>query len=280
MLVDASMLDRIEAIRHLPHHVVIVAADREAERALGRGVHVSMANVVDSAARFGILQAACELACARFTSVHRWRNLMRRNRELDELIRIGMALMNEHDRGVLLHKILEVGKRFTESDAGVLILVEKNEGAAPVLRLALHEFDSLVDVTGIMDETVRIDNSSIVGHAALTGETLVVADAYDLPPGAGFESSPEFDKRYGYHRRSMLIVPMIDQLKHVVGVLVFVNRKSQRDAIIRTKEDADRYVIPYTAREVRLAQSLAGEAAVSIENARLYEQIERTLESL
>ena len=38
-------------------------------------------------------------------------------------------------------------------------------------------------------------------------------------------------------------------------------------------------VIPYSAREVRLAEALAGEAAISIENARLYAQIEHTLES-
>jgi HD-GYP domain-containing protein (c-di-GMP phosphodiesterase class II) len=39
-------------------------------------------------------------------------------------------------------------------------------------------------------------------------------------------------------------------------------------------------VLPYTAREVSLARSLASQAAVSIENARLYAQIERILESV
>ena len=53
-------------------------------------------------------------------------------------------------------------------------------------------------------------------------------------------------RRFGYHRRSMLVVPMIDQLGHVVGVLVFVNRKTDPNAKIRTKEDADRYAIAYT----------------------------------
>jgi HD-GYP domain-containing protein (c-di-GMP phosphodiesterase class II) len=77
----------------------------------------------------------------------------------------------------------------------------------------------------------------------------------------------------------MLVVPMVDQLGHGVGVLLFVNRKSDPNAKIRTKEDADRHVLPYSAREVRLAEALAGEAAVSIENVRLYAQIEHTLES-
>src|SRR4029077_11664823 len=64
-----------------------------------------------------------------------------------------------------------------------------------------------------------------------------------------------------------------------VGVLLFINRKTDPAAKITSKEAADQYVVPYTARDVRLAHSLASHAAVSIENAELYAQIERTLES-
>ena len=188
--------------------------------------------------------------------------MVRLNRELEELMRIGAALMYERDRNVLLHKILVVGKRFTESDGGGMILTERREGEPPILRLALYEFDSLPDLPDITGRTLPIDNSSIIGHAALTGKTVVVADAYELPSDADFENSREFDREYGYRRRSMLVVPMVDQLGHGVGVLLFVNRKSDPNAKIRTKEDADRHVIPYSAREVRLAEALAGEAAV------------------
>jgi GAF domain-containing protein len=89
----------------------------------------------------------------------------------------------------------------------------------------------------------------------------------------------EFDERYGYRRRSMLVVPMVDQLDHVLGVLVFVNRKTDPTARITSKEAADRYVIPYSDREVRLVRALASQGAVAIENVKLYAQIERTLES-
>jgi len=77
----------------------------------------------------------------------------------------------------------------------------------------------------------------------------------------------------------MLIVPMIDRVDHVVGVLLFVNRKSERSAIIRNKADADRYVLPYTSREVQVARALASQAAISIENTKLYAQIENMLDN-
>lgn len=77
----------------------------------------------------------------------------------------------------------------------------------------------------------------------------------------------------------MLAVPMLTQRGDVLGVLFFINRKSVRSATIRTVDDADRYVRPYTDRQVRLAHSLASMAAVSMEATQLHDQIEQMLES-
>ena len=124
-----------------------------------------------------------------------------------------------------------------------------------------------------------MDETSIIGHAALIKQPVVIADAYDLPATRTSSMNAEFDERYGYRRRSMLVVPMVDQLDHVMGVLLFINRKTDPTARITSKEAADRYVVEYSDREVRLARSLASQAAVAIENTKLYAQIERTLES-
>jgi HD-GYP domain-containing protein (c-di-GMP phosphodiesterase class II) len=88
-----------------------------------------------------------------------------------------------------------------------------------------------------------------------------------------------FDRRYGYRRRSMLVLPLLDQLDRVLGLLMLVNRKTDANAKITTKAIADRYVIEYASREIRLARILASLAAAAIENAKLYVQIETTLES-
>src|SRR5690606_4875869 len=50
-------------------------------------------------------------------------------------------------------------------------------------------------------------------------------------------------------------------------------------ARITDEEAADRWVLPYTDREVRLVQALAGQAAVSLENSRLHREIENIFES-
>ena len=277
LLVDASMLDRIGRLHRLARRAILVAADAEAERVLGDRAHASVAGFREPADRRPFLRVACQFACSRTTAARRREQIARANREIRELHRIGMALMQERDETALLHRIVELGKRLTQSDAGGLLLAETDEDNRPRLRLVLYEFDSLPDIQ--IEWILAIDHSSIVGHAAATREPVVVADAYQLPPGAGFVVEPSLQERYGYRKRSMLIVPMIDHRDHMVGVLVLMNRKSDPKAKILSKEAADQYVIPYTDREVRLARALAGQAAVSMETVQLYEQIERSLES-
>ncbi|MGH7578370.1 MAG: HD-GYP domain-containing protein [Longimicrobiales bacterium] len=199
-------------------------------------------------------------------------------RELHALRRIGTELMLERDREALLNRIMERGKWLTNSDGGALLLLEKDAHGAPQLHLWITGVDSLPDLPPLTAESVPVDQTSIIGHACLSRKPLVIDDAYALPSDAGFERNTEFDRRFGYHIRSMLIVPMIDHRDQLVGALVFVNRKTRRDATIRSKEAADRHVLPYRRRQVRLARSLAGDAAVLIENAQLYAQVEHLLE--
>ena len=71
---------------------------------------------------------------------------------------------------------------------------------------------------------------------------------------------------------------MKDHRDRVVGVLQLINRKRDPRAVIRNDEDAGAQVLSYGDREVEIVHSLAGQAAVSIENGRLYRDIENLFE--
>jgi HD-GYP domain-containing protein (c-di-GMP phosphodiesterase class II) len=279
LVVDASMLARRDILRRLPRRVVFVAADDEVQAALESRVRISIAGVTDDVGRNRVLDAACVLSCARLAGVRIRRRLASRKLEFRELSRIGMALMLERDHDALLRQIVDQGKRLTESDGGSMLLAETDARGVTYLRVALARFDNLPE-SELGRHIITIDDSTIAGHAARTREPVAVADAYDLPADTPFGTDPRFEQIYGYHRKSVLAVPMLDHVGRLVGVLAFVNRKSDPGARIQTREDADRYVLPYTAREVSLVRSLASQAAVSIENNRLYAQIEEILESV
>ena len=206
------------------------------------------------------------------------RRLALANRELREVHRIGIELMHERELPVLLHRIVSAAKSLTASDGCALLLADQDSTPSELV-LDRYEFDFLSASVPI-GARLSIDDSSIAGHAARIRQPIVVADAYKLPRGAAFALDPSFDERHGYRRRSMLFVPMVDHLQHLVGLFILVNRKSDPRAHITSEDAADRFVLPYTRREVRLARALAGQAAVSIENARLYAQLRRTLDSI
>ena len=194
--------------------------------------------------------------------------------QLQELNKIGMALMSERDPQKLLGLILTQARRLSESDAGSLYLVESDKDGTGRLHFLRSQNDTLPHLPS-PDFTLPLDESSIAGHVALTGKPLVLADVYEMPAELPFSfNRAAFDEKYGYRAKSMLVVPMVDHKDRVVGVLQLINRKSEPGAAIRTDEDSDRWVLPYTDREVAIVQSLAGQAAVSIENGRLYQNIE------
>ncbi len=200
-----------------------------------------------------------------------------RSREIGELTRIGVALGTERDLKTLLELILTQARRVTASDAGSLYLVEPTENGAKRLRFRLAQTFSKPEAP-FVEFTIPVDRTSLAGNAATTGEPLVIDDAYSLPPDVEYTINRSFDERYGYRTKSMLVIPMKDHKEDVIGVLQLINRKRDGDAVLATPVEVEEQVLPYTKRTVELVTALAGQAAVAIENSRLYADIERLFE--
>ncbi|MBN2010815.1 GAF domain-containing protein [candidate division KSB1 bacterium] len=211
------------------------------------------------------------------------KKLTLQTQELHELNNIGIALSAERDPDSLLELILHKSREITHADAGSLYLVEKRSGVAydqqnyfadKQLRFKLAHCDS-VDV-GFTEFVMPIQSHSIAGHVALSGQVLNIPDVYELTENSGFSHNRSFDESIGYRSKSMLVIPMKTHKDEIIGVLQLINRKRHWDAIIDTIESNEREVIAFDEKCTDLASSLASQAAVSIENNRLYEDI-RTL---
>jgi HD-GYP domain-containing protein (c-di-GMP phosphodiesterase class II) len=205
--------------------------------------------------------------------------------ELRELNRIGVALSAERDTETLLTMILTKCREITSSDAGSLYLVEKKEGAEGVegdyfadkiLLFRLTQNDSVQ--VAFRESRMEISRRSLAGFAALTGERLIIEDAYAIPDDREYQFNRSFDRASGYRTRSLLITPMRNHKDELIGVLQLINRKGRREAILDGPEATEEHVVPFDDHAAELASSLASQAAVAIENARLYEEIQRLFE--
>src|SRR5450759_3260990 len=197
--------------------------------------------------------------------------------EIAELSRIGVALSTERDLPTLLAMILDQARRLSAADAGSLYLVEGRETATPALRFKLTQNQSLPSLP-FSEFTMPLDESSIAGAAAVTGEPINFDDAYALGPGHRFTFNRSVDEKTGYRTKSMVTIPMRTHRDEIVGVLQLINRKRHAESRLTTRADVEREVVPFDAHAVGLVSALASQAAVAIENGRLYEDIERLFE--
>ncbi len=222
------------------------------------------------------LRAAFREAAGRVETTRARTESAARSREIAELTRIGIALSTERNYDVLLGLILSQARQITQSDGGSLYLVEGRDTSTPRLRFKLTQSDTLSQ--DFKEFAMPLDHASQAGYVCSTGEPLVIDDVYFLPPDVEYSFNRSFDERMGYRSKSMLTVPMRNHHGEVIGALQLINRKRDAAAKLTDAEVVERQVIPYSRRTVEIVSSLAGQAAVSIENSLLYQSIEHLFE--
>jgi HD-GYP domain-containing protein (c-di-GMP phosphodiesterase class II) len=198
-------------------------------------------------------------------------------REVTDLTETGIRLLTEREREVLLELILSQARRLTAADAASLYLVESDASGAGQLVFSLTQNESRPDIR-LKSFTLPLDGTSLAGYAACSGQPLVLDDVYQLPDSAPYRFNPAVDISSGYRTKSMLVIPMPNQSGAVIGVLQLINRKPSGCRVFRDAADVEAIAQPFDQRAVTLARALAGQAAVSIENAQLHDSIEHLFE--
>ena len=211
-----------------------------------------------------------------FADLDRAAETARLERELSELNEIGIRLSAERNPRDLIETILSRAREITQSDAGSLYLVEEERDGTRDLRFVLAQNDS-VDIP-FRAARLPLTSESVAGHVALTGAILNLEDAYRPPSGAPFHINRSFDEETGYRTRSMLVVPMRTPEGETMGALQLINCKPDFAARLRPGEAIEGAVQRFTARHEQLAGSLASQAAVAIQNQRLYGSIRELFE--
>src|SRR3954454_9108341 len=195
---------------------------------------------------------------------------------LDQLNAIGASLSAERDINRLLEAILTAAKTITRADGGTLYRVTEEK----TLRFEIVRTSSLKYYLGgttgnpvpfypiQLHKDGKPNTSMVAAHAALTGKTINIADAYTIE-GFDFSGTRAFDSKTGYHSKSFLTVPMRNHEGEAIGVLQLINAQDPHTGEI----------VPFSASDQRLAESLASQAAVALTNRMLINQLESLFES-
>jgi signal transduction histidine kinase len=162
----------------------------------------------------------------------------------ERIIEISQKLTSTLDHNSLLQQIISAASELINTEAASILLIDPITGELRfeyATNINPHEMEKIV---------VPIEGS-IAGWIAKHGEPRVIQDTSSEPGHFG-----TVDDTIEFETRNLLGVPMRTHTK-VIGVLEVVN-----------KRDGEKY----TETDVNTLTTLAGQAAIAIENARLFRQ--------
>lgn len=168
--------------------------------------------------------------------------LRREQKKVALVQEVSRALSDAGDLDALLTLIMAKVTELMDADRSTLYLVTEDGGW---LWSKVVQGDERVEIRLEVGE-------GIAGWVAQTREIVNIPDAY-----ADQRFQPAVDVKSGYRTRSILSVPMLGALGGLVGVLQVLN-----------KQDG-----PFTHADEELLLALSSQAAVAIENARLYHSL-------
>lgn len=211
------------------------------------------------------------------------------NYEVKKLYEIGKSLSYEKDTVKLLDLIISSSMNLTSSDAGTIYLViDKQTNSWTSVNNNNYE-DKLLKFVIAKNTSINVDletftspitRQSIFGYSVITGKTLRIDDAYNLDKELDYKHNNSFDVHTGYITKSILSIPMKDHENNILGVIQLINKKKNKSEIIDySKPDQLNNIIAYDCSDELIMNSLAGQAAVVLENNLLYRDMQNLLDS-
>jgi len=195
-----------------------------------------------------LLQAMADLVAGAIVKARLLEESQRQARQMATLNELARSLTSTLDLDPLLNRIIESAVEIIDCEAGSLLLVDEKTSEL-VFEVAIGPVGS--DLKG-----KRLPaGAGLVGKAVKTKQAIIENDV---------QTSDDWfntDEKTGFSTKDLLVVPLVVK-DNVIGVLEVLN-----------KDDRS----PFNPKDLELLTAFAGQAAVAIENARLYTQTDQAL---
>lgn len=182
---------------------------------------------------------------------------------LNEIISHGVEISQSKDLDQLLEKVLTASRHMANAEAGSIYVrnldrlrfsYTQNE----LLQHRLPEGKKLIYSTF----TIPINNNSIAGYVANTGESLNIPDVYNISKNVSYSFDSSYDEISEYRTRSMLTLPLKMPSGDIIGVLQLINARDDGGNIVEFARDDEPMI-----------KNFANIASAAIDRAKLTREI-------
>ena len=183
--------------------------------------------------------------------------------KLRKVIDLGFVISQIKDIDLLLEKILNEARGFTNCDAGSIYV---REGDHLIFRYAQNDTMQRQLPPGkklpYSTFSVPISNSSIAGYVASNGTMLNIPDVYEIGSQYPCSFNRSYDDLTGYRTCSMLTIPLQNFRGDGIGILQLINAMDSRND-----------TIPFAQEDEEIISYYANNAATAIERAKMTREI-------
>jgi len=155
------------------------------------------------------------------------------------IIQIDSELNKIQDSDLLLERILLEARRVVGAEAGTIYVKDGDKLNFKYSQNALQE-RSLPPGQKLPYSafSLQINEKTISGYVAMTGELLNIPDVYKIPEGSPYGYNTYYDEKTHYKSTSMLTIPLKTSAGGLLGVIQVINAKDDAgNTIAFSRED-------------------------------------------
>ena len=179
--------------------------------------------------------------------------------KLESLALLGVELNQVHDLDILMEQVLTKARLFTNADAGSIYIrhgeyLHFSYTQNDTLEKRLADGEKLI----YSNFKIPVDDSSIAGYVALTGQPLNIPNVYKIEPHQPYRFFRQMDEKSDYVTRSVLALPLKTARGDILGILQSINAL-----------DPEGNAIEFSWEDQQMMTHFASIASVALERAKM-----------
>ncbi len=198
----------------------------------------------------------------------------KQSKHIKQLITIGESLSAKNSLVNIFHLILDEAMDYSNADGGTIYVLSPDRR---YLDFKLMYNKSLNQRMGDVDSPITWPSVPLYNNDSSRNMSHMVSHVFHKKESEAFEDvyeqqqfdntgTKKYDSRNKYRSKSMAAIPLINHEDEVMGVIQLINAQDEEDKIIPFKND-----------HLLMLNSLASQAAISLSNSKLIENLEELL---
>ncbi len=182
--------------------------------------------------------------------------MLSREEKLQKIIEIEKELGEIIDVDVLLERILTEARSIVHADAGSIYVVDGEN-----LKIKHAQNDTQLKTLAPGEKlpytffSFPINEKSISGYVAYSGESLNIIDAYEIAEDKPYKFNKTTDITTGYRTKSIYTIPLKTPAGKILGILQIINAQNDVGEVVAFDSDAELYITHFAQNAIRALEN-------------------------